>query len=78
MNIIRLRTRNVVWNLRRRRRTAGTAPGAAATPSTEGSGRVSPVGPEDDPARWPPDAVRRDWTALDERQLIRLLSGPTS
>jgi hypothetical protein len=32
MNIIRLRTRNVVWNLRRRRRTAGTAPGAAGHP----------------------------------------------
>lgn len=31
-----------------------------------------PMGPEDDPAGWPP-AVRSDWNELDELQLIRLL-----
>ncbi len=37
--------------------------------------RVSPpAGPEDDPAWWPTAAVRGDWTELDERQLIRLLT----
>lgn len=39
---------------------------------------LPPAGPEDDPARWPPVVVRTDWTELDERQLIRLLTNPTS
>jgi hypothetical protein len=31
-----------------------------------------PAGPEDDPVWWP--AARGGWSALDERQLIRLLT----
>jgi len=33
-----------------------------------------PLSLEDDPTRWPPPPLRGDWTALDERQLIRLLT----
>ena len=36
------------------------------------------AGVEDDPAQWPPAVVRGDCTALDERQLIRLLTDPSS
>lgn len=37
-------------------------------------GTSPPLGLEDDPTRWPPPPVRGDWTELDERQLIRLLT----
>jgi hypothetical protein len=36
------------------------------------------AGVEDDPVQWPPAVVRGDWTALDEWQLIRLLTDPSS
>ncbi|MEO7060236.1 MAG: hypothetical protein ABI083_10980 [Lapillicoccus sp.] len=38
------------------------------------AGPSRPLGLEDDPRRWPPPPVRGEWTALDERQLTRLLT----
>jgi hypothetical protein len=42
------------------------------TPTRQTSRKTSSVGIEDDPDRWP--AARNDWTALDECQLLRLLT----
>lgn len=61
------------------RQPAGTALRARLTSLDQCTARVSPAtGPEDDPVRWPAAVVHSDWTELDERQLIRLLTNPTS
>ncbi len=56
---------------------AGTAHSAAAA-AQRSSGVSLPAGVEDDPIRWPAAAGRSDWTELDERQLIRLLTDSAS
>ncbi len=43
-----------------------------AAPDQRATRAAAVLGPEDDPDQRP--AVRGSWTALDERQLIRLLS----
>ncbi len=81
MIIIFLCTWLACWSLgvllRRAARTTPFAPVAPVVPLEQPAARVSPpIGPEDDPAGWPP-AVRSDWNDLDERQLIRLLKDST-
>jgi hypothetical protein len=81
--IIFLCTWLVGWSLamllRRAARTTPLAPLAPVAPVDQRTPRDSaPAGPEDDPAGWPATAVRGDWTELDERQLIRLLTESTS
>ena len=53
-----------------------TTPFAPLTQPLPGASRTR--GLEDDPTRWPPSPVRGDWTALDDRQLIRLLTDSAS
>ena len=56
-------------------RTAAATPAASVVGSEPRSGRARLTrGVEDDPVRWPPQVVRGDWTELDDRQLIRLLT----
>jgi hypothetical protein len=68
--------------LRRAARTTPLEPLAPVAPVAPVDQRTprdsAPAGPEDDPAGWPSAAVRGDWTELDERQLIRLLTESTS
>lgn len=66
------------WLMRRTTRAAQAAPSPTASPSSSPSPSPSPKAPvalalglEDDPVHWP--APGSPWTALDERQLIRLL-----
>jgi hypothetical protein len=49
-----------------------------STPKQHHARTSRPLGLEDDPTRWPPPNVRGDWTELDERQLIRLLTDSAS
>lgn len=49
-----------------------------ARPKQRHAGPSWPLGLEDDPRQWPPPPVRGDWTELDERQLIRLLTDAAS
>jgi hypothetical protein len=51
-------------------------PSEAATPEHHSPGARRVIGLEDDPTQWPP--VGSAWTALDERQLIRLLTEEAS
>ncbi len=69
----------VGWSFAKQlRRTAMSTPLAPVAPVAASGqpipGVSPPTGPEDDSAGWPAGAVRGDWTALDERQLIRLLT----
>ncbi len=68
----------VSWGLARLLRRVTTPPPTATTPYTPLKQHHAltsrPLGLEDDPTHWPPAPVRGDWTALDERQLIRLLT----
>ena len=43
-----------------------------AVPAQRATRATAVLGPEDDPDQW--RAARGSWTALDERQLIRLLT----
>ncbi len=74
MIIIFLSTWLIGWSLGMvLRRAATTTPATpVAPPEQRGAGISPPAGLEDDPARRP--AARGDWTALDERQLTRLLT----
>ncbi len=79
MTILILCTWLVVWSLTMPRRPARTALTTTLTSPDQSTARVAPAaGLEDDPARWPKAAVGGDWTELDERQLIRLLTNPPS
>lgn len=79
MTLLVLCTWLVIWSLTMPRRPAMTALTTPSPSLRRSTARVAPpAGIEDDPARWPTAAVRGDWTELDERQLIRLLTNPTS
>lgn len=70
--------RSVAVLLRRPGRgTLVASPALGASPDGLTTGVRSARGPEDDQAWWP-TAARSDWTALDEHQLIRLLTDPAS
>lgn len=62
------------WLMRRAVRGPQVNPALEAAPSVPHP--AAAAGLEDDPVHWPP--TRGAWTALDERQLIRLLTDPAS
>ncbi len=62
------------WLMRRAVCGPQVNPALTADPSVPH--RAAAAGLEDDPVHWPP--TQGAWTALDERQLIRLLTDPAS
>jgi hypothetical protein len=80
MIIVLVCTCLLVWTLAVVRRRAAarptlTQPVATAKRRTD---RVLSTGPEDELSRMPAAAVRDEWTELDDRQLIRLLTDSAS
>ena len=51
-------------------------PAPVAAPDQRGPRAAAARGPEDDPDQW--RAARGSWSALDERQLVRLLTDSAS
>jgi hypothetical protein len=79
MIIVFLCTWIVGWSLGMllRRAIPRARPATASAPAEQRRASSSPApGLEDDPARWP--TAQSEWTALDDRQLIRLLTDSAS